>query len=83
MLILTSPLAELTTGDYVGLVASSTLVPDAGSLTVNFTGVNQWDNLKLGSSGSLVLVAVPEPSTFALLGGVLALGFVMYRRRRA
>jgi hypothetical protein len=25
---------------------------------------------------------VPEPSTFALLGGLLALGFVMYRRRK-
>ena len=28
------------------------------------------------------LTAVPEPSTFALLGGLLALGFVIYRRRK-
>ncbi|NDV61768.1 PEP-CTERM sorting domain-containing protein [Puniceicoccales bacterium CK1056] len=37
-----------------------------------------------GAAGSVQMVSVvPEPSTFALLGGVLALGFVMYRRRRA
>ena len=29
-----------------------------------------------------VTVAVPEPSSFALLGGLLSLGFVMVRRRR-
>jgi len=28
------------------------------------------------------VVAVPEPSTFALLGGLMAFGFVMWRRRR-
>ena len=26
--------------------------------------------------------AVPEPSTFALYGGMIALGLVLYRRRR-
>ena len=32
---------------------------------------------------SVVVTAVPEPATFALLGGLLALGCVMVRRRRA
>ncbi|MGC9452414.1 MAG: PEP-CTERM sorting domain-containing protein, partial [Oceanipulchritudo sp.] len=27
------------------------------------------------------VTAVPEPSTFAIISGVLALGFVMLRRR--
>jgi hypothetical protein len=36
------------------------------------------------SGGSIYLtVTVPEPETFALLGGLLALGHVMLRRRRA
>jgi len=34
-------------------------------------------------SGGLSLVVVPEPSTFALLGGVAAVGVFMMRRRRA
>jgi fibronectin-binding autotransporter adhesin len=33
-------------------------------------------------SGGLSLVVVPEPSTFALLGGVAAVGVFMMRRRR-
>lgn len=31
---------------------------------------------------SITVAAVPEPSAYALLGGLLALGFVMVRRRR-
>ena len=33
-------------------------------------------------SGSLQVVVVPEPGTYALIGGMLALGYVMVRRRR-
>lgn len=28
------------------------------------------------------MAAVPEPSTYAMIGGVLALGFAVWRRRR-
>ncbi|MCC5840925.1 MAG: PEP-CTERM sorting domain-containing protein [Opitutales bacterium] len=31
---------------------------------------------------NLVVTAIPEPSTYAALIGLLALGFVAYRRRR-
>jgi hypothetical protein len=34
-----------------------------------------------GSAGATGTVAVPEPSTYATLAGLLALGFVMLRRR--
>lgn len=38
-----------------------------------------------GIDGSIqmVQIPVPEPSTYALLGGLFALGFVMWRRRRS
>ena len=35
------------------------------------------------ATGSNVQLAVPEPSTYAALSGLLALGYVMVRRRRA
>ena len=39
------------------------------------TGNNRFDNI-------LVTAAVPEPSTYAAILGLLALGFVAYRRRK-
>jgi hypothetical protein len=36
-----------------------------------------------GNGGNINLAAVPEPSTFAALAGLCALGAVMVRRRRA
>jgi uncharacterized membrane protein affecting hemolysin expression len=39
------------------------------------TGNNRLDNI--------TLTAVPEPSTYAALLGLLALGVVAYRRRKA
>jgi hypothetical protein len=42
-----------------------------------------WDNVGGETVGlDNVGVVVPEPSTFALLGGLAALGVVMYRRRK-
>jgi hypothetical protein len=39
------------------------------------------DELKIGQTWADV-AAVPEPSTFALLGGFVALGICLVRRRR-
>ena len=36
----------------------------------------------VGSQGSLVLAAVPEPATYALVFGIFSLGIVFWRRRR-
>jgi len=43
---------------------------DLGTFTLNAT------------SGMLTFTAIPEPSTYAIILGVAALGFVMLRRRQ-
>jgi hypothetical protein len=48
------------------------------------SNLNTWyqDEIRVGETlGDLNLAAVPEPSTYALLGGLMALGLVMVRRR--
>ena len=47
-------------------------------------GVDVWfDNIVLSTGVDNGLTAVPEPSTFALIGGMIALGFVSSRRRKS
>jgi hypothetical protein len=46
------------------------------------TGGNQFWGVDSVDFDLVVTTTVPEPSTYALLGGLLALGFVMVRRRR-
>ncbi len=84
LLFSTSPLAELGMGDYVGLVASTTVVPPIGTTIIAFTTTAKWDLIKLGELGSfhLVPIPVPEPAHYAMFLGLLGLGFVMWRRRR-
>jgi hypothetical protein len=45
--------------------------------TGNFNASLEWDDIALNGTVS----AVPEPSTFAIFAGLLALGWVMFRRR--
>jgi hypothetical protein len=45
--------------------------------TGNFNASLEWDDIALNGTVS----AVPEPSTYAMLAGLLALGLVMVRRR--
>jgi len=63
------------------LSAANWLVPGANgdnlAYPANFT---QYDSINLTAQ---TVVAVPEPSTFAALAGLCALGAVMVRRRRA
>jgi fibronectin-binding autotransporter adhesin len=67
-----------------------TLIDGAGatdfSNIANFGAANKADigdgMFAYFQNGSLQLVVVPEPSAYALIGGLLALGYVMVRRRR-
>jgi hypothetical protein len=71
-------------GDYLGIVTSTFATLAAGTTPITFSSTtNTWDTFLVGQSGSLALSqVVPEPSTYAAILGLLALGFVAYRRRR-
>ncbi len=65
---------------------------DFGSLTGTFDTINlpalgsgyAWDTTALYSAGELsIATAIPEPSTYAALFGLGALGLVFWRRRHA
>jgi hypothetical protein len=74
-------LTVINADSYVNLnsksVAVTSLLIDGVSQT---NGTYEADGNEWLVSGSIVVV--PEPSTFALLGGLLALGSVMMRRRK-
>jgi autotransporter-associated beta strand protein len=75
---------------------NSWLIVDTGTLSESFTGTfaitgftenaNVWTNGSgysfSESTGILTYTAVPEPSTYALLGGVASLLLAAFRRRR-
>jgi len=78
-------------GDALYLL-SYTFPHTASSLTLNFQGWNLqgpgdefWgmDNLRVELLTSPPPEVIPEPATFTLLGGVLAMMAVVLRRRRA
>jgi hypothetical protein len=48
---------------------------------LSFANINTPDGWTLSSSGLLSASAVPEPGTYALLAGLVTLGFVAMRRR--
>ena len=54
------------------------MTDSSGTLT---EGVDYTLDYTTGSN--ITLNVVPEPGTYALIGGMLALGYVMVRRRRA
>lgn len=72
-------------GQYMGGIAStSILTGGVFSPQLILTGN---DSATIGNTGqvygvSLVATPVPEPSTYALLGGIAALGLAYHRRRR-
>ncbi|MCD8481945.1 MAG: PEP-CTERM sorting domain-containing protein [Verrucomicrobia bacterium] len=88
MLVLTSPIDSLSASDYVGLVASGSVIGPDGSMTMNFNGVTPIGSAFLGTVtgaapnvSNFELQAIPEPSTYAAIFGLLVLGVVACRRR--
>lgn len=81
----TQPLNELTLGSFVGFVGQSSPNVFPENDMIGFTtGDRQWDTPLIGDLGSITLVEIiPEPRVYAALFGVFALGFVLWRRRRA
>jgi hypothetical protein len=63
-------------GHYGFVTESGATLPSAGSNS-NYSGTFSGDPYTAGGT----IGAVPEPSSYALLGGLLSLGFVMLRRR--
>ncbi|GAB5561647.1 MAG: hypothetical protein SynsKO_32940 [Synoicihabitans sp.] len=77
--------------DYTPTGESTYNLFDAASVGGTFAAINlptvtngTWNTANLATTGeiSLTVSAVPEPSTFALLFGLAALGFTGARRRR-
>jgi hypothetical protein len=71
-------------GDYGSLTFNASILD-----TTDIVGVGWFASAAVSSGTNATLTirdfnvtAVPEPSTYALLGGLVALGFVMWRRRR-
>lgn len=62
------------------------VVPTLGTAQYTINSAVANSDVYIGSSDAsdnLLLAAVPEPSTYAMMLGALALGFVVYRRRRS
>lgn len=78
------PFLDAASAENVWIFAETQAVAPAGTASVNFLALN----VAFGSGDTLMYfdnlsaVVVPEPSTYAILLGLAALGFVMYRRRK-
>ena len=75
--------------DYSFVIASATIGIsgfDASFFNLDASGFTNegwlWSISADANNIYLGAAAVPEPATYALLGGLLALGHVMVRRRR-
>jgi hypothetical protein len=66
-----------------GVISSSTFPTGMGPYTLSFTTTDKFDTAVVGTLTATSFTLVPEPSSAALLAGLLALGSVMLRRRAA
>ncbi|MCC5840992.1 MAG: PEP-CTERM sorting domain-containing protein [Opitutales bacterium] len=81
-LFATSEIGSFSTSTELGIVTSAYRLATFGTEAISFNTVNRWDEALWGNLGSLQLAPIPEPRVYAALFGVLALGFVAWRRRR-
>ncbi|CAA6694114.1 MULTISPECIES: PEP-CTERM sorting domain-containing protein [unclassified Lentimonas] len=68
---------------YTALITDGAGITDIGEFILAIEGDTPWNAASQTAIDSITLTVIPEPSTFALLGGLCALGYVMVRRRRA
>lgn len=72
-----------TTGYFNGLAQGATLTLAGQEFSVSYTGDYGTTNAYSTSGNDMVLVAAPEPSTWAMLiGGLAAAGFYWRRQRK-
>jgi hypothetical protein len=78
LLVFNSSTASTVGGDGYTIYTDASWVLPAAGASITFGGSAQPAQITSGGTASTV---VPEPSSYALLGGLLALGCVMLRRR--
>lgn len=70
---------SVTSLDGLTSVASSTVsVALTGDVQIGFGSYNDY-----GAFDNIVVTAIPEPGTYALMAGIAGMAFVMLRRRKA
>ncbi len=81
-----NPGAGVGYGEFTDIASSDWVLPtDGGSISPSFVTVGFDSGSPLpntaGRAGLTVAVAIPEPATYALLGGLAVLGLAALRRR--
>jgi hypothetical protein len=80
--------SSISAGSELGIFESVDFLSNQQNAVIGFTFDENAYNIIVGTAGTqsanlVGFTAVPEPSTYAALLGALALGFVVYRRRRS
>jgi hypothetical protein len=71
----------LSGGDTYGILAGGNWQLDGNNSGIFSYGAGPTDLNQFGTANGAEFSVVPEPSTYAALAGLLALGYVMVRRR--
>lgn len=71
-------------GNTYQLITGSGTLTNAGSVSFDLTGSSAWSTAVLGTGGLVTFTAIPEPSTYGLLGaGALAASAFVRRRKKS